>query len=144
MVHVKVQLWFVRSGFQKKGKNMASGPFLTSNRFESVKNSIGTPNPSIHHGSVIKNITQKIFPQKKKSRKWAFSSLFFSHTRHNCRKYFDTFIQKHDKTAILLILKVESFESYAATSFCFTMNVMGGRTTAKEKRLRKSNKRILG
>ena len=73
-----------------------------------------------------------------------FSSLFFSHTRHNCRKYFDTFIQKHDKTAILLILKVESFESYAATSFCSTMNVMGGRTTAKEKRLRKSNKRILG
>ena len=57
---------------------MASGPFLTSNRFESVKNSIGTPNPSIHHGSVIKNITQKIFPKKKKkSRKWAFSSLFF-------------------------------------------------------------------
>ena len=48
---------------------MASGPFLTSNRFESVKNSIGTPNPSIHHGSVLKNITQKIFPKKKKKKK---------------------------------------------------------------------------
>ena len=142
MVHVKVQLWFVRSGFQKKGKNMASGPFLTSNRFESVKNSIGTPNPSIHHRCVIKK------PSHRKSflkitKMGIFVSLF-SHTRHNCRKYFDTFIQKHDKTAILLILKVESFESYAATSFCSTMNVMGGRTTAKEKRLRKSNKRILG
>ena len=94
---------------------MASGPFLTSNRFESVKNSIGTPNPSIHHGSVLKNITQKIFPKKKKKKKnhenGHFHLSFFSHTSHNCRKYFDTFIQMHDKTAILLILKVESFES---------------------------------
>lgn len=68
--------------------------------------------------------------------------VFFSHTYHNCRKYFDTFIQKNDKTAILLILKVESFESYAATSFCSTMNVIGGRRLRRK--VWKSNKRILG
>ena len=65
---------------------MASGLFLTSNRFESVKNSIGPPNPSIHHGSHEKTTHRKSF-LKKHHENGHFRVSFFSHTYHNCRKY---------------------------------------------------------